>query len=421
MRALLFGLMLLLLSCTQETRTDPAKTVVPRKSKAELKWDQYTKEKPATVFRLAADRDTLIQGDKGCILKVGKNAFVDANGQVVQGEVKVELQEILEVKDMLRSKVSTVSDQGILETYGMVKITASSEGRELKLSPGKTLEVAMPKRGKEADGAKLFYGIERDSGIIEWELAEEPEVITEIEPQVVKDITIRYPFLSDMDVRKAEFRNNRAGEELLDSLITFTEAEKAQLAGRIIRIHWLLFDDGDLEVFGIEGPISDDKKAEITEKLSGVPFIAPFEREGEAADLKGHVDIFFGNNDVRFDNEQSDSYWMTINRLGWINCDVFINYEGSKTDVVVKAPEGAVVKMKFKKFDSVITPYNIPEGYLFQNLPEGESVSLIIIAFSDEEIRYSQTETVVKEDLGQLLDYEIVTMEELDERLESLN
>src|SRR3990167_5529976 len=77
-------------------------------------------------FRVEAGRDTVLKGKKGTLLYFNGNSLVDMNGNPVSGKVEICLKESMEYAEMIGDKLSTVTDSGLLETRGMVKLSASS-------------------------------------------------------------------------------------------------------------------------------------------------------------------------------------------------------------------------------------------------------------------------------------------------------
>lgn len=110
----------------------------------------------------------VITGNSGTMLLIPDHAFTDKNGNAVSGKVKLEMVEGLTHEDIITMNLGTMSDQGMLETGGMIYVAAKSEsGEELALAEGKTIEAEIPAMQHKA-GMQLWQGQENGDGSITW-------------------------------------------------------------------------------------------------------------------------------------------------------------------------------------------------------------------------------------------------------------
>ncbi|MFK7936168.1 MAG: hypothetical protein AB8G22_21820 [Saprospiraceae bacterium] len=188
-----------------------------------------------------------------------------------------------------------------------------------------------------------------------------------------------------------------------------------------IRIYWILFDDGDLEVYQVDGNISDKRKSQIENNLNQIPFIKPFYREGDVTDMNGVIDIAFYEN-KEYENA-STFYQLSIAKLGWINCDIFIEFDAPKIDLYVNADKDAIVKILFQNYDTVITPYRKDGKIYFSNIPVKEPIKIIAIKYDTENkgALYSITESIVQKEISELGPFQFLSLKELKTKIETLN
>lgn len=86
-----------------------------------------------------------IEADQGSIITFEQNAFLDKNGNVFNGQVKIEITEALGVSDFVAHNLMTISGNQMLESGGMLKITANGpDGQELELDPNKPMQISVP-------------------------------------------------------------------------------------------------------------------------------------------------------------------------------------------------------------------------------------------------------------------------------------
>jgi hypothetical protein len=119
-------------------------------------------------FRLNPKASQVVVGNSGTMILVPDNAFTDANGNAVEGKVKMEVVEGIKDADIIKMNLGTMSDQGPLETGGMVYINAFAEnGDTLQLAKEKQLEIEIPTDNKKR-GMKLWTGITHEDGSVSW-------------------------------------------------------------------------------------------------------------------------------------------------------------------------------------------------------------------------------------------------------------
>jgi hypothetical protein len=86
-----------------------------------------------------------ISGERGGFFLLEPNALVDENDNPATGLVTIELVETYAMEDFLIAGLTTTSGDRLLESGGMVKITATDEsGRALQLAKGQTIRAITP-------------------------------------------------------------------------------------------------------------------------------------------------------------------------------------------------------------------------------------------------------------------------------------
>lgn len=106
----------------------------------------------------------------GTKLLIPAGAFRGADGQLVRGKVKISVGEALRMGDFLAQDLSAVSDGRMLESRGMVYISATADGREVTL--GTPVKVALPAMDARSD-MKLFYGQRVEDNKMNWKLSDQ--------------------------------------------------------------------------------------------------------------------------------------------------------------------------------------------------------------------------------------------------------
>ncbi|MFL5764413.1 MAG: hypothetical protein ACJ77K_10775 [Bacteroidia bacterium] len=137
----------------------------PKKEEAFILKSVYSKNNLAIqTFTINSKRDTVISSRAGVKLKIDKNSFSDMNGKAISGPVKINLQEAITPYDIAMANLVTKTDNKVLQSGGMLHITASSKGQEVQIPDNKSLTVSVPTKKKD-QGMQLFEGKEIGNSI----------------------------------------------------------------------------------------------------------------------------------------------------------------------------------------------------------------------------------------------------------------
>lgn len=116
------------------------------------------------VFGFSPAEAQHFETQKGTQVIVPSDAFEFEDGTAPTAPVELTVREAYEPSDWLLNGLSTeTSDGGLLQTAGMVKLSASAEGRALRLKKDKQVTLAVPTKGKPDEAMQLFYGEQHDS------------------------------------------------------------------------------------------------------------------------------------------------------------------------------------------------------------------------------------------------------------------
>lgn len=121
----------------------------------------------AQVFWVRPGRDTVLVGNQGTAVAVPASAWVLPTESK---KVRLEMQEFYSTPDIVLAGLSTMSGSQMLETGGMVKLTATAEGQPVALRPGQRLLMRMPTTRK-LEGMQLFEGVSAAAAHgLDWQL-----------------------------------------------------------------------------------------------------------------------------------------------------------------------------------------------------------------------------------------------------------
>lgn len=107
---------------------------------------------PAQVFWVRPSRDTVLVGRQGTKVAVPANVWAVPAGSP---SVRVELQEFYSTTDIILAGLSTRAGTSLLETGGMVNLTATVNQQPVALRSGRRLLLQMPTK-RPLEGMQLF-------------------------------------------------------------------------------------------------------------------------------------------------------------------------------------------------------------------------------------------------------------------------
>lgn len=121
-------------------------------------------------FLLEPNKDHLIRGRKGTLLHIPKEAFVDASsGEAVTEMVQVEVKEVFNRSEYLKTNLSTVSNGRQLVSGGVVFVDAVAAGRRLAVAKGKELYLEFASEpGLDYTDMQLYHGEVSNRGDMNW-------------------------------------------------------------------------------------------------------------------------------------------------------------------------------------------------------------------------------------------------------------
>lgn len=129
---------------------------------------QNKSQAASQTFTVNSSNFISVQGTKGTRFNFPPNAFVTLNNQPVTGSVSIEVKEILKPKEMILSNMPTVSDGKPLESGGQFFIRATQNSQELKLAPGKQVQV-QAKADTPMVNMRVFTGQVTATGSVNWQ------------------------------------------------------------------------------------------------------------------------------------------------------------------------------------------------------------------------------------------------------------
>ena len=122
---------------------------------------------PSQEFNIDAKKDNVVEGKNGTVAVFPKGCFKNAKGEIVEGNVKIELTETLSLSDMLLSNLTTTSNGKPLVTGGMLYFNATSNGEQLTVNKDHPVHFEVPTKNK-VPGMMAYKGVRDSNGNMNW-------------------------------------------------------------------------------------------------------------------------------------------------------------------------------------------------------------------------------------------------------------
>lgn len=137
----------------------------------------YKLEPKCQVFRITPKRDTSVQTKNGIVIEFKKGIFQNLSGVDYNGEVCLYIKEFFSPSDIIFSRLATVSGNKLLQTGGMINVTAvDSIGVEITLKKSNFFGIMFPKASSPDSIMSLYKGNPDTNAVVDWVLVKDSPV-----------------------------------------------------------------------------------------------------------------------------------------------------------------------------------------------------------------------------------------------------
>ncbi|MEL6660372.1 MAG: OmpA family protein [Bacteroidota bacterium] len=420
-------------------------------------------------YTVDPSKDQLIEGEKGGQFYISANSFVTLDGEAVNSPVDIELTECYSLGDMISLGLTTTAQERILESGGMLRLTASSNGQPLQLKDGRSIGAAVPTPEFQQD-MSLFYGQSHgeNEGELDWVNTQDP-VQSQMpqlrlaqrplrpvwtyygqlylstpdyskDPRRPKEPTGRKPlrprtpnydkiiyrptglqkvFMSKTEkaARTAELRDKKQAD-YEEGIKRFEERTAAYHAARqkyeedLAAYQLLLREEIDERGFLASGPEYEQNKAKA-------------DADFEQATIQYRVDSTRYEKYKAYKMEQYEqqleafgsidakalgTYFFNLNQMGWANIDKFFK-ETETTRILaqeteVQTGEKAMVFLMIPERNIILRMAPSDDGqFALNQIPVGEKAKVIALKVENQKAYFATQEAIITDDLILALDY----------------
>lgn len=413
-------------------------------------YDQF--QKKAEVFSFENSQSQTIKCKEGTVLQISPNSFESEDGKTVNGTIELRIKEFYKVSDMLLANLSTMSNDKILVSGGMLNIEAYSNGKKCKLKSESHIEISFPESPKKEE-MQLFYG-EKKGNNLNW-VDPQPQ----LSPKKTSSAIIVGPEIM------AEFPGGDKAlfSYLKNNLYYPISALDSGHQGTVF-VSFVVLPTGnitDVSVINGVSPILDKAAYQfISDMPRWIPAVNNRERVASiyrlpvkfvlpkiiTAMLKGKAQIhekIIEDTEVSYNqdidltkykytpSEQDQTSIEEISYvsfkgslLDWINCDRFMrsNLPLVNYNVPISSPEENVdIKLLFKNEKAILAGNKTDKGYLFKNIPLGSEVIIVALKQEKEQYYLSLDDTKIEKARMPSLNYRPITIKEFKDSIDQLN
>jgi|TARA_B110000902_G_scaffold257362_1_gene325398 hypothetical protein len=393
--------------------TPPRKPIQSNKNKVifpdseSYYYDQW--EKAPQSFTINPSVSNVLQGEEGTIIIIPPFA-VCGNYESFESEIK--LTEYYKREDMLLGQLSTASDGKILESAGMVSITAETNGKALKLC--KDITILFPSQKYQDDGYIGFNGTWDDGhNTVDWTPLGGGNrsffggtIITNCNRKMNQAIRCNWDTRLD-NLRTIERSNIRA------------DLRNDEVIRRIRKRFW--FRDSCTSKLYDE--VYEGIKYRMKDTLSASAYHACRIAQEKAQALQSMLNTLrmTGDFDPYMLNTKTGYILTRVSNFGVINCDRFIKSQNPKDYTYkIDGSEGVVSsRLIFHDIKSMIAGQQTsPNEVRFRGIPKGEVVTLLVIKYLADKILVGHQEMNTGEE--STLQFKEVEKEKLAETLKAI-
>ena len=302
----------------------------------------------------------------GTYLKILPGRFYNKKREIATGMATILLKEYYQPGDIMLSGMHSLSDRGMLQTGGMLKILVLQKNDTLSDMVRKPVLLRIPVSTEPKEGMTLFTtGHKADDSLWTNTMAK------------FRGISGRWNFPGI----EGKFR-----DVIIDTKLPFTawkvgrkwqeEYRVGALPPRLWFRKRVLPPYSKMVSFQLTKTDSVTLSLEVVEK---------FRRRGRK---KFQVNNFDTSLLVKY---VTAAYETETSFLNMINCDRFLDLP-EVTNFYVKTPgyKGAIVMAYFKKLQAFLPAYAMKDGYIIKNVPPGEEVYIVGLGKKNDQYYFSR-------------------------------
>ena len=435
-------------------------------------------------FTISPEKSVQLTGKQGTNLwiEAGSFEFTDGSG-APNASVEIALRETYSMADMLLADLTTTCGDKLLETAGMIYVDATSNGKSLQLKSDAQIVVSMPAESLR-EGMQLFLGEQNAEGkLTNWQatgqgfqtsldatlnLSPMPRMPTPKKhrlPVFVPDYSTqprqpempRAPYKPVAPRRETVIYKPGFMDRVVMGKEKVREKEEAMYQKQVVahEKHMKHYEEkqypaylaavAKYEADKASFPARNkawleelaQKKANFYESGDYLAVVEKHEAEWEVqeniwqkkleawnAENKEKIEAFEAKGGkIRSDMASMDAYFYQVNRLGWVNCDVFSNDPGERMQLAIKDEDDSDerVYIILKDRSSILSAGRRGSLYVTAGIPKATPVKILAIKLEGGHPKMSVRETRAGDESEYTLEYKSCSLKDIRKALHEIN
>jgi len=332
----------------------------------------YGNNIPTQTFSIDPNIDNIITGTNGTKIRIPRNSFVDSSGQIITSKIEISLKEVFTKQEMVLGNLTTTYNGKPLETGGMIYIDAISNDKNLLLADNNSIQVALP-TDSTLNNMSLFSGTQDSTGI-NW----------------ANPIALNKPLADSAGISMDIFEKTT---NIMYSIDGFDNPKDYpdSVVNEVGRIAW---EGGGLKI-----------TKDSTFKIGN--YTVNFYKQNRL--LKWNEVFTFQKGTNNFNEDKNTHYIFELKKLGWANIDRLLDDPRTKEVELITSIENqgdfkfvyvTLITQRMylpgyqKKDNTFCFSHNDEEP---QELPVGETASIIATAYKDDKVYFAIQKITIAE------------------------
>ncbi|RYZ18676.1 MAG: hypothetical protein EOO16_21890, partial [Chitinophagaceae bacterium] len=337
------------------------------------------------------DRPLALRAGQGTVVWMPANSLVlESTGKPPQTPVTLRVHEYFSASDILQADLGTTAQGRLLETGGMLYVSAASAEGTCRLRKGAGYEITFPGRRPD-DDMQLFTG-QVQNGRVDWVLQ-----------PLVSDLRFEYAKARQSNrYHLPRFMQAQDLREFLARKLRWPDTVDAPITMWDVQLHYTINENGKVVNARVDNSMASGFDSLFQKVALNMPRWTPagLDEYRACAELTQQVTYWWESNTwrdtavrIRVSTARVDSIYFaqgqlppasltfTARSLGWINCDRFYNDPGEKANLYVETGDKpADVKLLFHDIRSIMNgDRGTDGGPVFQNIPAEKTVTIIAV------------------------------------------
>lgn len=393
--------------------------------------------KQAQKFIINSHRDTTLICKEGTKLLIYANSLEATDiDKTEPSQLTITVQEFYKLCDILLANLSTQSSHQLLETGGMLNITASNENVDYQLKEGERMEISFPTKTLK-EGMQLFNGKWQNPHHMQW----------------TEDSLNKMPIYSVAEEMPVFAGGEGALFTYLQRSIVYPKKSLALGIEGTVYVSFIIDEKGAVKNPSISKGVTRDLNDVAIDVVSKMPRWTPARNKGKKVKIQYTLPVkftllggdglvqnnYFKDNsfsakDTSYEsNETSQNastfvinaktldaisqdevlyYVLNTSKLGWINCDRFVNKSPKTTfKVSLNYSLNSDVKIIFDNYYAVLNGEQTAGVFSFKEVPLGEKITIVATKQIDHKKYLAIKESTISKDFENSLDFKEVTEE----------